>query len=134
MCAAIDTQPVLSVAPGLDAGTIRDPVRPPPNSSPSDRRRATRRLTDPARPANHRADQSRQSHPKTSLPLAAKCRAAISRKHIMSIKYRLYGGFGILVLVTLSLVLYGVLVFGDVGGVVTRMNSIAANNARTLQG
>ncbi len=51
----------------------------------------------------------------------------------MSIKYRLYGGFGILVLVTLGLVLYGVLVFGDVGAVVTRMNSIATNNARTLQ-
>jgi methyl-accepting chemotaxis protein len=60
-------------------------------------------------------------------------RAAISRKHIMSIKYRLYGGFGILVLVTLGLVSYGVLVFGDVGTVVTRMNSIATNNARTLQ-
>jgi methyl-accepting chemotaxis protein len=66
--------------------------------------------------------------------VAAKdARVAVSRKHIMSIKYRLYGGFGILVLVTLGLVLYGVLVFGDVGSVVTRMNSIATNNARTLQ-
>jgi methyl-accepting chemotaxis protein len=68
------------------------------------------------------------------MPLAAKqARAAISRKHIMSIKYRLYGGFGILVLVTLGLVFYGAMVFGDVGSVVIRMNSIATNNARTLQ-
>ncbi len=51
----------------------------------------------------------------------------------MSIKYRLYGGFGILVLVTLGLVFYGAMVFGDVGSVVIRMNSIATNNARTLQ-
>ena len=51
----------------------------------------------------------------------------------MSIKYRLYGGFGVLVLITIGLVLYGAIVFGDVGAVVTRMNSIAANNARTLQ-
>jgi methyl-accepting chemotaxis protein len=68
------------------------------------------------------------------MPLAAKqARAAVSRKHIMSIKYRLYGGFGILVLVTLGLVFYGAMVFGDVGSVVIRMNSIATNNARTLQ-
>jgi methyl-accepting chemotaxis protein len=51
----------------------------------------------------------------------------------MSIKYRLYGGFGVLVLITIGLILYGGIVFGDVGTVVTRMNSIAANNARTLQ-
>jgi methyl-accepting chemotaxis protein len=51
----------------------------------------------------------------------------------MSIKYRLYGGFGVLVLVTIGLIFYGAVVFGDVGSVVTRMNSIAANNARTLQ-
>ncbi len=51
----------------------------------------------------------------------------------MSIKYRLYGGFGILVLATLGLVFYGTVVFSDVGTVITRMNSIATNNARTLQ-
>ena len=51
----------------------------------------------------------------------------------MSIKYRLYGAFGILILVTLGLVIYGAWVFGDIGPVIIRMNSIATNNARTLQ-
>ena len=51
----------------------------------------------------------------------------------MSIKYRLYGGFSVLILVTLGLIFYGAVVFGDIGSVITRMNSIAANNARTLQ-
>ena len=51
----------------------------------------------------------------------------------MSIKYRLYGGFGVLVLITIGLVFYGAWVFGDLGTVITRMNSIAVNNARTLQ-
>jgi hypothetical protein len=51
----------------------------------------------------------------------------------MSIKYRLYGGFGVLVLATIGLVVYGAVVFADLAPVITRMNSIANNNARTLQ-
>jgi methyl-accepting chemotaxis protein len=51
----------------------------------------------------------------------------------MSIKYRLYGGFGVLVLITIGLVVYGAMVFADLDPVITRMNSIANNNARTLQ-
>jgi hypothetical protein len=33
MCAAIDREPALSAAPGIGAGTVREPVQPPPNSS-----------------------------------------------------------------------------------------------------
>ena len=51
----------------------------------------------------------------------------------MSIKLKLYGGFGLLVILALGLVLYGVEVFGGVGISVTRMNGIAENTTRTLQ-
>ena len=50
----------------------------------------------------------------------------------MSIKVKLYSGFGVLVILALGLVLYGVHVFGDIGGSVTRMNGIAENTTRTL--
>jgi hypothetical protein len=51
----------------------------------------------------------------------------------MSIKLKLYGGFGILVALTLGLVVYAVVEFSAIGVNVIRMNGIAANNARTLQ-
>ena len=51
----------------------------------------------------------------------------------MSIKLKLYGGFGLLVILALGLVLYGVAVFDGVGFSVTRMNGIAENSTRTLQ-
>jgi methyl-accepting chemotaxis protein len=51
----------------------------------------------------------------------------------MSIKYRLYGGFGILVIMTLGLVVYGVRQFNDVAYTVTRMNGIAENMTRAMQ-
>jgi methyl-accepting chemotaxis protein len=51
----------------------------------------------------------------------------------MSIKLKLYGGFGILVALTLGLVVYAVFEFGAIGVNVTRMNGIAANTARTLE-
>jgi len=51
----------------------------------------------------------------------------------MSIKYRLYGGFGILVVMTLGLVVYGVRQFDDVANTVTRMNGIAENMTRAMQ-
>ena len=51
----------------------------------------------------------------------------------MSIKLKLYGGFGLLVILALGLVMYGVEVFGGVGISVTRMNGIAENTTRTLQ-
>ena len=50
----------------------------------------------------------------------------------MSIKYRLYGGFGILVVMTLGLVIYGVQQFNDISVSVTRMNGISENSTRTL--
>jgi methyl-accepting chemotaxis protein len=51
----------------------------------------------------------------------------------MSIKFRLYGGFGILVVMTLGLVIYGVQEFDAVDFSVTRMNGISENTTRTLQ-
>jgi methyl-accepting chemotaxis protein len=51
----------------------------------------------------------------------------------MSIKYKLYGGFGILVLLVMGLVMYGAQVFGDIGVSVAKMNGIAENTTRTLQ-
>ena len=50
----------------------------------------------------------------------------------MSIKVKLYSGFGVLVLLTLGLVLYVLQVFGGVEESVTRMNGIAENTTRTL--
>jgi methyl-accepting chemotaxis protein len=50
----------------------------------------------------------------------------------MSIKFKLYSGFGLLVLLALGLALYGVHVFGDVGESVTRLDGIAGNTTRTL--
>jgi methyl-accepting chemotaxis protein len=51
----------------------------------------------------------------------------------MSIKFKLYSGLGILVLIALGLVVYGAQVFGGVGLSVTRMNGIADNTSRTMQ-
>ncbi len=51
----------------------------------------------------------------------------------MSIKLKLYGGFGILVLVALGLVVYCTNVFSDVGDSVTRMNGIADNATRAMR-
>ncbi len=51
----------------------------------------------------------------------------------MTIKLRLYGGFGILVVMTLGLVIYGVQEFGAIDFSVTRMNGISENTTRTLQ-
>jgi methyl-accepting chemotaxis protein len=51
----------------------------------------------------------------------------------MSIKFRLYGGFGILVVVVLGLVIFAVQEFNAAGFNVGRMNGIAANATRTLQ-
>jgi len=51
----------------------------------------------------------------------------------MSIKLKLYGGFGVLVILALGLVLYGVQVFDTVGYSVTRLNGISENATRTLQ-
>ncbi len=50
----------------------------------------------------------------------------------MSIKVKLYSGFGVLVILALGLALYTVQVFGNVGFSVTRMNGIAENTTRTL--
>jgi len=50
----------------------------------------------------------------------------------MSIKYRLYGGFGILVILTLGVIVYGVQQFNAVSVSVTRMNGISENSTRTL--
>ncbi len=50
----------------------------------------------------------------------------------MSIKYRLYGGFGILVVLTLGLVIFGVQEFNEISISVTRMNGISENSTRTL--
>ena len=50
----------------------------------------------------------------------------------MSIKYRLYGGFGILVVMTLGLVIFGVQEFNAISFSVTRMNGISENSTRTL--
>jgi methyl-accepting chemotaxis protein len=50
----------------------------------------------------------------------------------MSIKYRLYGGFGILVAMTLGLVIFGVQEFNAISVSVTRMNGISENSTRTL--
>jgi methyl-accepting chemotaxis protein len=105
------------------------------------------RLADPACAIGYGgADPSRQFHLQAERKQSCRgslgqhgyrrrngTRAAVSRKCIMSIKYRLYGGFSVLILVTLGLIFYGAVVFGDIGSVITRMNSIAANNARTLQ-
>jgi methyl-accepting chemotaxis protein len=50
----------------------------------------------------------------------------------MSIKFKLYSSFGVLVILTLGLALYVVQVFGGVGYQVTRMDGIAENTTRTL--
>jgi methyl-accepting chemotaxis protein len=59
-------------------------------------------------------------------------RIGASRKRFMSIKYRLYGGFGILVVMTLGLIIFGVQEFNAVSLSVTRMNGISENSTRTL--
>ncbi|MGA2895647.1 MAG: methyl-accepting chemotaxis protein [Xanthobacteraceae bacterium] len=51
----------------------------------------------------------------------------------MSIKMRLYGGFGVLVLLALALAIYGVAQFSATGSSVDKLNAIAANSTRTLQ-
>jgi methyl-accepting chemotaxis protein len=51
----------------------------------------------------------------------------------MSIKIKLYGGFGILVALTLGLIIYAVYQFHAIGVNVTRMNGMADNNARTIE-
>jgi methyl-accepting chemotaxis protein len=50
----------------------------------------------------------------------------------MSIKYRLYGGFGILVVMTLGLVVFGIQQFNTISVSVTKMNGISENTTRTL--
>jgi methyl-accepting chemotaxis protein len=50
----------------------------------------------------------------------------------MSIKYRLYGGFGILVVLTLGVIIFGIQEFNSISYSVTRMNGIAENSTRTL--
>ena len=50
----------------------------------------------------------------------------------MSIKYRLYGGFGILVVLTLGLVVFGVQELNAISMSVTKMNGISENSTRTL--
>jgi methyl-accepting chemotaxis protein len=52
---------------------------------------------------------------------------------MMSIKLKLYGGFGILVLVALGLVIYCAHVFSNVGDSVTRMDGIADNTTRAMR-
>jgi hypothetical protein len=51
----------------------------------------------------------------------------------MSLKLKLYGGFGVLVILVVGLVLYAMQVFGDIGFSVTRMNLISENSTRTLE-
>ena len=51
----------------------------------------------------------------------------------MSIKSKLYGGFGILVVLILGLVMYGVVEFNAIKVNVGRMNGMADNAARTLE-
>jgi methyl-accepting chemotaxis protein len=51
----------------------------------------------------------------------------------MSIKVKLYGGFGILVALTLGLIIYAVYEFHAIGVNVSRMNGMADNNARTIE-
>jgi methyl-accepting chemotaxis protein len=51
----------------------------------------------------------------------------------MSLKFKLYGGFGVLVILVVGLVLYAMQVFGDIGSSVTRMNLISENSTRTLE-
>jgi methyl-accepting chemotaxis protein len=51
----------------------------------------------------------------------------------MSIKYRLYGGFGILVVMTLGLVVFSIQQFNTISFSVTKMNGISENTTRTLQ-
>jgi nitrogen fixation/metabolism regulation signal transduction histidine kinase len=51
----------------------------------------------------------------------------------MSIKYRLYGGFGLLLAMTLGLVVFAVMEFKDVALSVTRMNGISENMTRAMQ-
>jgi methyl-accepting chemotaxis protein len=51
----------------------------------------------------------------------------------MSIKYRLYGGFGILVVMTLGLVIFGVHEFNEVAFSVGRLNGISENMMRAMQ-
>jgi hypothetical protein len=52
---------------------------------------------------------------------------------MMSIKYRLYGGFGILVVMTLGLVIFGIQEFNAVAFSVTQMNGISENMTRAMQ-
>ena len=52
---------------------------------------------------------------------------------MMSIKMRLYGGFGVLVVLALSLALYAVVQFGGIGSNVGRLDYFAGTSTRTLQ-
>ncbi len=51
----------------------------------------------------------------------------------MSIKFKLYAGFGILVLIALALALYAIMEFDGIGTNVVKMNALADNASRTLQ-
>jgi HAMP domain-containing protein len=51
----------------------------------------------------------------------------------MSIKLKLYGGFGILVLIAIALALYAILEFNGIGSNVVKMNALADNTGRVLQ-
>ncbi len=51
----------------------------------------------------------------------------------MSIKMRLYGGFGVLVVLALGLALYAVVQFGGIGTNVGRLDYFATTSTRTLQ-
>jgi methyl-accepting chemotaxis protein len=50
----------------------------------------------------------------------------------MSIKYRLYGGFGVLVAMSLGLIIFSVMQFNTISLAVTKMNEISENTTRTL--
>ncbi len=50
----------------------------------------------------------------------------------MSIKYRLYGGFGVLVAMSLGLIIFSVMQFNTISLAVTKMNGISENTTRTL--
>jgi methyl-accepting chemotaxis protein len=51
----------------------------------------------------------------------------------MSVKFKLYAGFGVLVILALGLVIYAVQIFNTIDEAVTRMDGISANATRSLQ-
>jgi CHASE3 domain sensor protein len=57
---------------------------------------------------------------------------ATSRKRVMSIKYRLYGGFGILVVLAMGLVFYSVQEFNAAAVSIARINGTSGNMARAV--